>query len=149
MSWLPRPAHTPSPLWLCRSRLGRSLLTAALLSVAGTASSSAGAINDETGYTATGKASYYSSRLHGRHTASGERYDESAFTAAHLDLPFDAQVCVTNMHNGRTTMVRVNDRGPYVGNRIIDVSFAAAKELGMLRSGTARVKVETCSAMDS
>ncbi len=155
MSWLhaalSRSADNPSHDRYCRSGLGRSLLTAALLSLASTASGSIDehSTDGSTVYTATGKASYYSSRLHGRKTASGEPYDETAFTAAHLDLPFDARVCITNMYNGRTTAVRVNDRGPYSGNRIIDLSFAAAKELGMLRAGTTRVKVESCDDADS
>src|SRR5690606_12772320 len=96
-------------------------------------------------YDAEGRASYYSSRLHGRPTASGEEYDETALTAAHPHLPFDTQLCITNLKNGRSTAVRVNDRGPFVGGRIIDVSRAAARELGMLRAGTAKVKVEACS----
>lgn len=95
-------------------------------------------------YSAEGRASYYSSRLHGRRTASGEMYDETAMTAAHPSLPFDTRLCVTNLYNGRGITVRVNDRGPFVGSRIIDLSLAAAKELGMLRAGIARVKVETC-----
>lgn len=95
-------------------------------------------------YDAEGRASYYSSQLHGLPTASGEEYDETALTAAHPHLPFDTTLCVTNLRNGRSTEVRVNDRGPFVGNRIIDLSRAAAKELGMLRSGTAKVKVEAC-----
>ena len=96
-------------------------------------------------YDAEGRASYYSSLLHGRPTASGEQYDETALTAAHPHLPFDTQLCVTNLKNGRSTAVRVNDRGPFVGGRIIDLSRAAARELGMLRAGTAKVKVEACS----
>src|SRR5690606_4269863 len=93
-------------------------------------------------YTAEGRASYYSSRLHGRRTASGEPYDESDMTAAHPSLPFGSRLCVTNLFNGRSTTVRVNDRGPFVGARIIDVSLAAARELGMLRAGTARGRVK-------
>lgn len=100
---------------------------------------------DDISYDVEGRASYYSSRLHGLPTASGEEYDETALTAAHPDLPFDTQLCVTNLKNGRSTAVRVNDRGPFVGGRIIDLSRAAARELGMLRAGTARVKVEACS----
>src|SRR5690606_31224861 len=77
-------------------------------------------------------------------TASGEPYDESDMTAAHPSLPFGSRLCVTNLFNGRSTTVRVNDRGPFVGGRIIDLSLAAARELGMLRAGTARVRVKTC-----
>ena len=99
-------------------------------------------------YDAQGRASYYSSLLHGRPTASGERYDETAMTAAHPYLPFGTQLCVTNMRNGSSTAVRVNDRGPFVEGRITDLSLAAAKELGMLRKGVAPVKVASCE-MDS
>lgn len=132
-----------TPVWL-----GQWVVAAVLLL------SGAPAFGDNTAeegglsYDAEGHASYYSSRLHGRPTASGEHYDETAMTAAHPYLPFDTQLCVTNMKNGRSTAVRINDRGPFVGNRIIDLSLAAAKELGMLRNGTVRVKVASCE-MDS
>lgn len=121
------------------------VLLALLLSVAGyPAIGNSLQLDGGPGYTNEGRASYYSSRLHGKRTASGEPYDEADMTAAHPSLPFDSLLCVTNLYNGRRTVVRVNDRGPFVGNRIIDVSLAAARELGMLRAGTARVKVETC-----
>jgi len=135
----------PSRVGTLPARLGRVLLTSILLLPG--CSAIGDSLNDSDGglsYSAEGRASYYSSRLHGRRTASGEPYDETAMTAAHPSLPFDAQLCVTNLFNGRSTVVRVNDRGPFVGNRIIDLSLAAAKELGMLRAGTARVKVQTC-----
>ena len=124
---------------------GQAILVAALL-IPG-AAAAGDSLGDGSGglsYQAEGRASYYSSRLHGRRTASGEPYDESALTAAHPSLPFDSQLCVTNLFNGRSTTVRVNDRGPFVGGRIIDLSLAAATKLGMLRAGTARVRVETC-----
>lgn len=89
-----------------------------------------------------GKASYYSSRLHGRRTASGEPYDETALTAAHPTLPFGTLVKVTNLFNDRAVVLRINDRGPFVGHRIIDVSQIAAEQLGMIRSGSVRVRVE-------
>ena len=126
-------------------RLAVRAVLAALLLLAGPAAIGTDLPDSEGGltYTAEGRASYYSSRLHGRHTASGEPYDESDMTAAHPTLPFGSRLCVTNLFNGRSTTVRVNDRGPFVGGRIIDVSLAAARELGMLRAGTARVK--TCN----
>lgn len=127
------------PTWLGQIAL------AAVLTLAGSVAS--GDSLDEDGglhYTAEGRASYYSSRFHGRRTASGEPYDETIMTAAHPSLPFDTQLCITNLNNGRSAMVRVNDRGPFVGGRIIDVSMAAARELGMLRAGIIRVRVETC-----
>lgn len=128
------------PVWLGRMAL------AALLSMPGCAAIG-DSFNDKDGglsYSAEGRASYYSSRFHGRRTASGEPYDETAMTAAHPSLPFDSQLCITNLNNGRDTVVRVNDRGPFVGGRIVDVSMAAARELGMLRAGIIRVRVETC-----
>ena len=97
---------------------------------------------DPGGYRAEGKASYYSSRHHGRRTASGERFDMHALTAAHRSLPFGSRVRVTNLHNQRSVVVRINDRGPYARGRIIDLSRAAAERLGMLRSGVAPVRVE-------
>ena len=95
------------------------------------------------GYRAEGKASYYGSRHHGRRTASGERFDQHALTAAHRTLPFGTWVKVTNLNNDRTVVVRVNDRGPHVRGRIIDLSREAAERLGMLRAGVAPVRVES------
>ena len=88
-----------------------------------------------------GLASYYADRFHGRRTASGERYDRNAFTAAHRRLPFGARVKVTNLDNGRAVTVRINDRGPFVSGRVIDLSYAAAARLGMLRNGIVKVRV--------
>lgn len=89
-----------------------------------------------------GMASYYSSEFAGNQTASGERFDPGAMTAAHRSLSFGSRVVVTNLANGKEVIVRVNDRGPWGKGRIIDISFAAAREIGMHRSGTARVKLE-------
>ena len=89
-----------------------------------------------------GLASYYGADFHGRKTASGEIFDQGKFTCAHRDLPFGARVKVTNLDNNRSVVVRVNDRGPWVAGRIIDVSYAAAKTLDMIRSGLVKVKVE-------
>ena len=88
-----------------------------------------------------GVASYYADRFHGRQTASGERYDRNAYTAAHRRLPFGALVKVTRIDNGETVEVRINDRGPFVKGRVIDLSYAAAKRLGMLRKGVVKVRV--------
>ena len=95
-------------------------------------------------YTETGRASYYSSQLHGRRTASGEIHDQTQLTAAHPSLPFGTLVCVTNRQNQRSVMVEITDRGPYSGGRVIDLSLRAAKEIGMTKAGTVRVKIETC-----
>jgi len=93
--------------------------------------------------TETGDASYYGKgdKYNGRKTANGEVFDTYDYTAAHKTIPFNTTVWVTNLDNGKTTKVRVNDRGPYAKNRIIDLSYAAAKEIDMVRSGTARVKI--------
>ncbi|MEQ1550720.1 septal ring lytic transglycosylase RlpA family protein [Sphingorhabdus sp.] len=89
----------------------------------------------------SGHASYYSKEFAGRRTASGELFDPAAFTAAHRTVSFGTRVKVTHLGNGREVVVRVNDRGPWGRGRIIDLSYAAAKELGMHRSGTAQVKL--------
>jgi rare lipoprotein A len=88
-----------------------------------------------------GTASWYGPGFHGKKTASGETYDSGAFTAAHKTLPLGTKVKVVNTKNGRSVMVRINDRGPYVSGRIIDLSKAAAEKLDMTRTGTAPVKL--------
>ena len=90
----------------------------------------------------TGRASYYGERFRGRRTASGERFDPDGLTAAHRTLPFGTRLRVTNLRNGRSVTVRVNDRGPFHGSRVIDLSKAAARRIGMVGSGTARVRIE-------
>lgn len=94
------------------------------------------------GYRAEGTASYYGKAHHGKRTASGERFNQNALTAAHRTLPFGPRVKVTNLDSGRSVVVRINDRGPFGRGRIIDVSKAAAEQLNMLRSGTAPVRLE-------
>jgi rare lipoprotein A len=90
----------------------------------------------------SGEASYYGKELAGERTASGERFDPSGLTAAHPTLPMGSRVRVTNTHNGRSVVVRINDRGPFSRRRIIDLSYAAAKRLGMIASGIAHVRLE-------
>lgn len=94
----------------------------------------------------TGVASWYGPGFHGKPTASGEPYDQNAMTAAHRTLPLGTRVRVTNLDNNRSVQVRVNDRGPFVDNRIIDVSYAAAQQLNMVGPGTARVRVEVIAS---
>jgi rare lipoprotein A len=89
-----------------------------------------------------GVASFYADSLHGNPTANGERYNKRARTAAHRTLPFDTRVKVTNLDNGKSVWVRINDRGPYAEGRIIDLSRAAARKLDMSEAGTARVRLE-------
>src|SRR3954465_678616 len=89
-----------------------------------------------------GRASWYGKQFHGRSTASGEPYDMFQFTAAHRQLPLGTWVRVTNLRNGRSITVRVNDRGPYVGNRIIDLSYGAAQMLELRARGTEKVRLD-------
>jgi rare lipoprotein A len=89
-----------------------------------------------------GEASYYGHELAGNRTASGERFNPNGLTAAHRTLPLGTKLRVTNVANGRSVIVRVNDRGPFVGNRLIDVSLGAAREINMVRSGKAQVRLE-------
>jgi len=103
---------------------------------------------DEDRQAQVGKASFYAHKFHGRRTASGEAYDETELTAAHRTLPFGTRVRVTNLENGRKVTVRVNDRGPHVKSRVIDVSYAAAKKLRFVRDGVTRVRVEVKERAD-
>jgi len=93
-------------------------------------------------YYKEGIASWYGPNFHGKYTANGELYNKYAFTAAHQTLPLPSIVRVTNLHNGKVVDVRINDRGPFVGERIIDLSYAAAKSIDMDKAGLAKVKVE-------
>ena len=92
--------------------------------------------------TEEGTASYYADSLDGNPTASGEPYDKGAMTAAHRTLPFGTEVRVTNLSNQKEVTVRINDRGPHAKARIIDVSGAAAEQLGLIDSGTAKVRIQ-------
>ena len=94
------------------------------------------------GFRQRGVASYYAEAFHGRTTANGETFDMNAMTCAHLTLPFGTILRVTNLDNDRSATVRVNDRGPYVEGRIIDLSKGAARSLDMIESGTANVLIE-------
>lgn len=94
------------------------------------------------GATQTGTASWYGPGFHGNPTSSGEIYDQNDLTAAHQTLPLGTRVVVTNIQNGRSVEVRINDRGPFVDGRIIDLSYAAARSLGLIGPGTARVRLE-------
>lgn len=99
-------------------------------------------MNSAQGYRERGGASWYGKKFHGHTTSNGETYNMYAMTAAHKSLPLPTYVRVTNLKNGRQVIVRVNDRGPFHAGRIIDLSYAAASKLDMLRSGTAQVEVE-------
>ena len=93
-------------------------------------------------YQLEGIASYYADEFHGRKTSSGEEYDMHALTAAHRTLPFNTRVRVTNLENRKSVVLRINDRGPFKDDRVIDVSLEAAKQLGLVAGGTAPVKIE-------
>ncbi len=97
-------------------------------------------------YYQVGNASWYGADFQGRKTASGKRFNMHNYTAAHRTLPMGTKVRVINLKNGRVVIVKINDRGPYIKGRIIDLSYAAAKSLEMIRSGVTRVKVEVISA---
>ena len=103
-------------------------------------------IAGEPSFKQKGVASYYADRFHGRKTASGVRYDKTALTAAHKSLPLGTKVRVTNLKNGETVEVEINDRGPHVKGRVVDLSKAAARELGMMNTGLVKVQVEVVEA---
>ncbi len=105
-------------------------------------------LDDPEGYEEEGQASYYGKKFHGRRTSSAEVYDMYAFTAAHRTLPLPSYARVTNLDNGRSIIVRINDRGPFHSNRIIDLSYAAAVKLGYRERGTAHVRVEALTPAD-
>ena len=100
--------------------------------------------NDTTDQTLpqVGIASYYANHFHNKLTASGEKYDTAHFTAAHPTLPFGTEVKVTNLRNEKTVTVTINDRGPHIKNRVIDLSRAAARKLGFIKRGTTQVRIE-------
>ncbi|WP_232516820.1 septal ring lytic transglycosylase RlpA family protein [Ursidibacter maritimus] len=93
-------------------------------------------------YGQVGTASYYAGKFHGRKTASGEIYNKNGFTAAHKTLALGSYALVTNLRNGRKVIVRINDRGPFSHSRVIDLSMGAAREIGMIHSGVAKVRIE-------
>ena len=123
------------------SKLRWFLLAAIPLLAFGAGCSATPKTPPESTYQATGLASYYGKKFHGRHTASGERFNMHAMTATHRHLKFGAKVKVTNLKNGKSVVVRINDRGPFIKGRIIDLSYAAAGKLGMLTDGITRVRL--------
>jgi rare lipoprotein A len=101
---------------------------------------------DQPFFSQVGTASWYGGQHHGRKTANGERFNMNELTAAHRSVKLGTVLRVTNLDNGRSTTVRVNDRGPYVNGRVIDLSAAAAHDLGMKQDGLARVRIEAFAA---
>ena len=100
-------------------------------------------------FSQTGVASWYGRQFHGRKTASGETFDMNAMTAAHRSLPLNCYIRVTNKDNGKSVVVKVNDRGPFHGNRVLDLSYGAAKQLNITNSGTAKVSIERVDGPNS
>ena len=124
-------------------KLQKGLLASLCLLLAACSSQpDAGSAGNGRGYTQTGLASYYADRYHNKRTASGEPYQRHANTAAHMELPFGAMVRVTNLANGKSVVVRVNDRGNFPRGRIIDLSKAAFSAIGNPRAGLIKVKIE-------
>lgn len=120
-----------------------TILTFSLLSVVIVASEKSNDCNYTTnGKTYSGKCSFYNAKLHGNRTTSGEKYNKDRFTAAHRTLPFGTKVKVTDQRTGRSTIVRINDRGPFSKSRVMDISNAAAQELGVTSRGLFIAKVE-------
>lgn len=100
-------------------------------------------------FTQSGTASWYGRQFHGRKTASGETFDMNAMTAAHRSLPLNCYIRVTNKNNGKSVVVKVNDRGPFHGNRVLDLSYGAAKQIGLTHSGTGNVSIERVDGPNS
>lgn len=100
-------------------------------------------------FSQTGMASWYGRQFHGRKTASGDTFDMNGLTAAHRSLPLNCFIRVTNKSNGKSVIVKVNDRGPFHGNRVVDLSYGAAKRLGITNSGTAKVSIERVDGPNS
>lgn len=113
-----------------------------LLSVAGCAKPHVKQFSGKKGYTQTGKASYYAMKYNGRKTASGDRFNNWGYTAAHKKLPFGTKVRVTNLANHKTVDVVINDRGPFVKGRVIDLTRTAFAQIGNLDSGVIKVKIQ-------
>lgn len=136
---VPDPAHAPA-----RLRFLLLLLATALALISGCSTAPPRPDTDGTPavHTETGKASFYADRFQNRKTASGERYQASENTAAHRTLPFGSQVRVTNVRNGKSVVVRINDRGPHVRGRIIDLSRSAFVQIGDPAAGLLNVRIE-------
>lgn len=140
-----RPARTRSVRKIPLAPLMTSRAALVLILLGCLSACSSFRSGDASGFTQTGIASWYGEAEQGRRTASGERFDKYAMTAAHQTLPFGTVVRVTNLENGRIVTVRINDRGPFVRGRIIDLSARAATRLGIRENGVARVRLVALS----
>ena len=144
----PRYRGRPLPTASVQLVLAGLLASAALVSAACSGNHHPVTAAPSTGPASRGTASWYGTKFDGRRTASGERYDMRQLTAAHPNLPFGTLVQVTNVENGRQVVVRINDRGPFGRRRVIDLSYAAARELRMVGPGTARVELAVIGRFD-
>lgn len=124
------------------SQLAGAVCVLALLVLSGCGSTPKSGGRVSSGHTESGMASYYGNEFHGRKTANGERFDQGKLTAAHRTMPFGTRVKVTNTQNGRSVVVRVNDRGPFVKGRIIDLSSSAFKSIASINAGVVPVRVQ-------
>lgn len=132
--------HLPLVDWL--------LCALVVLSLLAPTSTLAEDLDEEPTRSSVGLASFYAKSLHGRRTASGERLDRLALTAAHRSYPFGTRVRVVNLANGKSVVVRINDRGPHVASRIIDLTEAGAKAIGLWRKGVISVRIEPLTLED-
>lgn len=124
--------------------MNKTLISAALVALLALAGidAHAGTRSGQSAASQAGMASYYHDRFHGRRTASGAPYNKHRFSAAHKTLPLGTEVRVTDARSGKSVVVRINDRGPYAKGRVIDLSRAAAREIGLTRKGVTRVRLE-------
>ena len=127
---------------LFKKGLTRAALLAGILIILSGCAGGSGKLSTDPGSVQEGGASYYAHKFHGRQTASGEIYNENDMTAAHKTLAFGTTVRVTNLANGKDVVVRINDRGPFVEGRIIDLSYKAAGKLDMISAGVIKARVE-------
>ncbi|MBS9523934.1 septal ring lytic transglycosylase RlpA family protein [Litoribacter ruber] len=123
------------------SRVSLTLLLFSFLLISSCAPRATSTASKSRMVTQSGKASYYANKFQGRKTANGEIYSHNKLTAAHRTLPFGTQVKVTNLKNGKTVTVRINDRGPFVKGRVIDLSRSAARKIDMIRDGVVNVEI--------
>ena len=126
-----------------------ALVSAALLAACHSPPAASPTRDFRAGFTQIGIASWYGAAFHKKRTANGERFDMYSLTAAHRTLPLNSYVRVTRLANGRSVVVRINDRGPYFADRIIDLSARAARDLGMEEDGIAEVRIEVVNASEA
>ena len=144
----PRPMPAPQGRVFDQSRVDRQLYAHQKVGKRYTIMGQSFTPKHQPRYDKKGVASWYGPNFHGKPTATGETFDKRDLTAAHPTLPLNSMLFVTNLENGRTLMVRLNDRGPFANNRIIDLSEASAEALGMKHQGTARVRVQYAGPAD-